>query len=140
MMFVDGPLANFQRADGEANTQQRLRVVLCEFSDVHQRCSHLFLSRLGMGHMYSRTAQVSSAAPAASTSSKQVRTIAQCFLKGRGAPPVRHLRVIAPYQHFRHSPAAVFRRTRVMWKIKQDAMRVCGFEFIAAPRIGNFWS
>src|SRR5579863_1259857 len=67
---------------------------------------------------------------------EQIRPVAPRFLDRRGPPPLRHLRVIPPNQHFRDAPPAALRRPRIMRKIQKNRTPASSLLSSAHCRLG----
>src|SRR6266581_6800835 len=65
-----------------------------------------------------KTARASRLFPA-----EQIRAIAAGFLDSSGPPPLLDFRVVSSNQNLRNRPAAIFRGSRVVWKIQQNMIR-----------------
>src|SRR6266700_453133 len=65
-----------------------------------------------------KTARVSPLFPA-----EQIRAVTAGFLDSSGPPPVFDFRVVSSDQNLGNGPAAIFRGSRVVWKIQQNMIR-----------------
>src|SRR6266702_3358337 len=65
-----------------------------------------------------KTARVSPLFPA-----EQIRAVTAGFLDSSGPPPLFDFRVVSSDQNLGNGPAAVFRGSRVVWKIQQNLIR-----------------
>src|SRR2546425_5469348 len=75
-----------------------------------------------------KTARASRLFPA-----EQIRAVPAGFLDSSGPPPLLDFRVVSSNQNLGNGPAAIFRGTRVVWKIQQNMIR---FVTRAHGRIG----
>src|SRR5438128_2572369 len=75
-----------------------------------------------------KTARASRLFPA-----EQIRAVSAGFLDSSGPPPLLDFRVVSSDQNVGNGPAAIFRGTRVVWKIQQNMIR---FVTRAHGRIG----